>query len=67
MALWEVTDRMLKWYQPYVTLANGQASAQESLLLDYVRISRQSPSLPSIDQLSYRSLFSALNRFERSE
>lgn len=36
VALWEVTDQMLRWYQPYVTLANGHASAQESLLLDYV-------------------------------
>lgn len=34
---WTALDWMLKWYQPYVTLAKGNAVAQETLLLDYVR------------------------------
>lgn len=34
--LWAANDEILRWYQPYVTLARGHAAAEESLLLDYV-------------------------------
>ncbi|KAH7923217.1 hypothetical protein BV22DRAFT_1113507 [Leucogyrophana mollusca] len=32
---WSVADWMLRWYQPYVTLSEGNASADKSILLDY--------------------------------
>ncbi|KAF7366283.1 hypothetical protein MSAN_00884500 [Mycena sanguinolenta] len=34
--LWRVLDCTLRQYQPYVTLANGNATAEESVLLDYI-------------------------------
>ncbi|KAJ7262749.1 hypothetical protein B0H12DRAFT_1217525 [Mycena haematopus] len=34
--LWRVLDWTLRQYQPYVTLAKGNATAEESVLLDYV-------------------------------
>lgn len=36
-ALWASNDEMLRWYHPYTTLARGHATAEESLLLDYVQ------------------------------
>ncbi|KAG1820009.1 hypothetical protein EV424DRAFT_1323021 [Suillus variegatus] len=36
---WAVADWMLRWYQPYVTLSEGNAPAARSILLDYVSIS----------------------------
>ncbi|EGN97443.1 hypothetical protein SERLA73DRAFT_75127 [Serpula lacrymans var. lacrymans S7.3] len=36
--LWSVTDWMLRWYQPYVTLSKGEAPAEESILLDYIAL-----------------------------
>ncbi|KAF8881984.1 hypothetical protein BD779DRAFT_1754501 [Infundibulicybe gibba] len=34
--MWRELDSMMRWYQPYVLLANGGARAEESLLLNYV-------------------------------
>lgn len=33
---WSIADWMLRWYQPYITLAEGSAPASRSILLDYV-------------------------------
>ncbi|KAF7361328.1 hypothetical protein MSAN_01165400 [Mycena sanguinolenta] len=35
--LWRVLDWALRQWQPYVTMAKGNATAEESVLLDYVR------------------------------
>ncbi|KAI6012197.1 hypothetical protein EDC04DRAFT_2956844 [Pisolithus marmoratus] len=35
---WSIADWMLRWYQPYVTLAEGSVPASRSVLLDYVRV-----------------------------
>lgn len=32
---WSIADWMLRWYQPYITLAEGSAPASRSILLDY--------------------------------
>lgn len=37
---WAVTDWMLRWYQPYVTLSEGKAPASRSILLDYIALNR---------------------------
>ncbi|KAI5117631.1 hypothetical protein M0805_001274 [Coniferiporia weirii] len=36
--LWESKNWLVKRYQPYINLARGEASAEDSLLLDYVSI-----------------------------
>ncbi|KAJ6602443.1 hypothetical protein DFH09DRAFT_1124863 [Mycena vulgaris] len=36
--MWRTLDWMLRWYQPYVTLSRGQATAEESVLLDYIAL-----------------------------
>ncbi|KAF9005096.1 hypothetical protein BDQ17DRAFT_1353790 [Cyathus striatus] len=36
--VWRELDWTLRWYQPYVVLWNGNAKAEESLLLDYVEL-----------------------------
>ncbi|KAJ7480812.1 hypothetical protein FB451DRAFT_1030930 [Mycena latifolia] len=36
--LWRTLDWMLRWYQPYVIMSRGKATAEESVLLDYVAI-----------------------------
>ena len=36
--LWKNLDQLLRQYQPYVALATEHPSAEESLLLDYVRV-----------------------------
>lgn len=33
---WEYADYTLRWYQPYVVLAKGNARAEDSLMLNYV-------------------------------
>jgi len=38
--LWSVTDWMLRWYQPYITLSKGDALAEDSLLLDYIALNK---------------------------
>ncbi|EIN06901.1 hypothetical protein PUNSTDRAFT_54242 [Punctularia strigosozonata HHB-11173 SS5] len=38
--LWTVTDWMIRWYQPYVTLLRGNAPAGESILLDYIALNK---------------------------
>ncbi|KAI9463847.1 hypothetical protein HD554DRAFT_2175357 [Boletus coccyginus] len=35
---WSAADQMLRCYQPYVTLSEGNASAPRSILLDYVAL-----------------------------
>ncbi|KAH7886617.1 hypothetical protein F5I97DRAFT_1020265 [Phlebopus sp. FC_14] len=37
---WSVADWMLRWYQPYVTLSEGNAPASRSILLDYIALNR---------------------------
>ncbi|KAH7906363.1 hypothetical protein BJ138DRAFT_1162777 [Hygrophoropsis aurantiaca] len=37
---WAVADWMLRWYQPYVTLSEGRATAEKSILLDYIALNR---------------------------
>ncbi|KAG2072502.1 hypothetical protein BDR04DRAFT_1074030 [Suillus decipiens] len=37
---WAVADWMLRWYQPYVTLSEGNAPAARSILLDYIALNR---------------------------
>ncbi|KAJ8597250.1 hypothetical protein M405DRAFT_855738 [Rhizopogon salebrosus TDB-379] len=37
---WEVAEWMLRWYQPYVTLSEGNAPAARSILLDYIALNR---------------------------
>ncbi|KAK7028265.1 tubulin beta chain [Favolaschia claudopus] len=34
--MWRILDTALRQYQPYVTLAKGNATAEESVLLDYI-------------------------------
>ncbi|KAJ7485219.1 hypothetical protein B0H11DRAFT_2018547 [Mycena galericulata] len=34
--MWRMLDWMLRWYQPYVTMSRGNATAEESVLLDYI-------------------------------
>ncbi|KAJ7471870.1 hypothetical protein FB451DRAFT_1089993 [Mycena latifolia] len=34
--MWRTLDWMLRWYQPYVTMSRGNATAEESVLLDYI-------------------------------
>ncbi|KAJ6589046.1 hypothetical protein B0H19DRAFT_1102703 [Mycena capillaripes] len=36
--MWRVLDWMLRWYQPYVTMSKGNATAEESVLLDYIAL-----------------------------
>ncbi|KAJ7575407.1 hypothetical protein C8J56DRAFT_871477 [Mycena floridula] len=36
--LWRELDWHVRWYQPYVVLSQGNAKAEESLLLDYVSL-----------------------------
>ncbi|KAI0694036.1 hypothetical protein BC835DRAFT_1351017 [Cytidiella melzeri] len=33
---WHTADYVLRWYQPYVVLSQGNARAEESLMMDYV-------------------------------
>lgn len=37
---WAVADWMIRWYQPYVTLSEGNAPAARSILLDYIALNR---------------------------
>ncbi|EIW84409.1 hypothetical protein CONPUDRAFT_151431 [Coniophora puteana RWD-64-598 SS2] len=37
---WTVADSMVRWYQPYIMLSEGSASASNSVLLDYVTLNR---------------------------
>ncbi|KAF8840118.1 hypothetical protein BDN67DRAFT_996927 [Paxillus ammoniavirescens] len=37
---WSVVDWMLRWYQPYVTLSEGNAPASRSILLDYIALNQ---------------------------
>ncbi|KIJ67191.1 hypothetical protein HYDPIDRAFT_25666 [Hydnomerulius pinastri MD-312] len=37
---WSVADWMLRWYQPYITLSEGHATASRSILLDYIALNR---------------------------
>ncbi|KAJ6617982.1 hypothetical protein B0H10DRAFT_2031581 [Mycena sp. CBHHK59/15] len=34
--MWRVLDWTLRWFQPYVTMSRGNATAEESVLLDYI-------------------------------
>ncbi|KAJ7074670.1 hypothetical protein C8F01DRAFT_1101419 [Mycena amicta] len=36
--LWRVLDWMLRWYQPFVVMSRGNATAEESVLLDYIAL-----------------------------
>ncbi|KAJ7119520.1 hypothetical protein C8R44DRAFT_672332 [Mycena epipterygia] len=36
--MWRVLDWMLRWYQPYVAMSKGNATAEESVLLDYIAL-----------------------------
>ncbi|KAJ7736765.1 hypothetical protein DFH07DRAFT_842753 [Mycena maculata] len=45
---WRALDWMLRWYQPYVTMSRGSATAEESVLLDYIALG------------PFRSMFRAL-------
>ncbi|KAG2748209.1 hypothetical protein P692DRAFT_20954043 [Suillus brevipes Sb2] len=37
---WAVADWILRWYQPYVTLSEGNAPAARSILLNYIALNR---------------------------
>ncbi|KIO00664.1 hypothetical protein M404DRAFT_756865 [Pisolithus tinctorius Marx 270] len=37
---WSIADWMLRWYQPYITLAEGSAPASRSILLDYIALNQ---------------------------
>ncbi|KAG2354930.1 hypothetical protein BDR07DRAFT_1304682 [Suillus spraguei] len=49
---WAVADWMLRWYQPYVTLSEGNAPAARSILLDYLIIYQPPNHLISFPQTS---------------
>ncbi|KAF7290645.1 hypothetical protein MIND_01304800 [Mycena indigotica] len=36
--LWRSLDWMLRWFQPYVVMSRGNATAEESVLLDYIAL-----------------------------
>lgn len=38
--LWNIADFTLRWYQPYIVLSQGNARAEDSLMLDYVGSNR---------------------------
>ncbi|KAJ7904984.1 hypothetical protein B0H13DRAFT_2024215 [Mycena leptocephala] len=48
--MWRVLDWMLRVYQPYVTMSRGNATAEESVLLDYVSLG---PTLSIFRSLKY--------------
>jgi hypothetical protein len=37
---WSITDDLLRMFQPYITLSKGNITAEEGLLLNYVRVSK---------------------------
>ncbi|KAG2354931.1 hypothetical protein BDR07DRAFT_1493874 [Suillus spraguei] len=39
---WVVVDWILRWYQPYITLSEGNAPAARSILLDYIALNHMS-------------------------
>ncbi|KAF8881627.1 hypothetical protein BD779DRAFT_1005036 [Infundibulicybe gibba] len=49
--MWRELDWMMRWYQPYVLLANGGARAEESLLLNYIALG---PFLSMFRALHYK-------------
>ncbi|KAJ7280296.1 hypothetical protein C8J57DRAFT_1124912 [Mycena rebaudengoi] len=51
--IWRVLDWMLRWFQPYVIMSRGNATAEESVLLDYVALG------------SFRAMFPALKHNHR--
>ncbi|TFK63948.1 hypothetical protein BDN72DRAFT_802770 [Pluteus cervinus] len=36
--LWRELDWFVRWYQPYIALSNGNARAEETLMLDYIAL-----------------------------
>ncbi|KAI0077976.1 hypothetical protein K474DRAFT_1661006 [Panus rudis PR-1116 ss-1] len=38
--MWHVTDWALRWFQPYVSMAKGDAKAEDSVLLDYIAMNK---------------------------
>ncbi|CAL1702679.1 unnamed protein product [Somion occarium] len=38
--LWGVTDWAVRWFQPYILLAQGNAVAEDTLLLDYIAMNK---------------------------
>ncbi|KAG8215750.1 hypothetical protein J3R82DRAFT_7648 [Butyriboletus roseoflavus] len=57
---WSVVDWMLRWYQPYVTLSEGKASAPRSILLDYVSLHRLAVLYNSLTHRHYLIYVSTL-------
>ncbi|KAF9242854.1 hypothetical protein BU15DRAFT_72505 [Melanogaster broomeanus] len=60
---WSVVDWMLRWYQPYVTLSEGNAPASQSILLDYIALNRFAVLYYSLKHRHYLINVSTLTAF----
>ena len=58
--LWNVSDYVLRWYQPYIVLSEGNARAEESLLMDYVMNNRVATLLKVTKRRQYIIYFSMI-------
>ncbi|KAJ6482096.1 hypothetical protein C8R47DRAFT_1133907 [Mycena vitilis] len=54
--MWRVLDYALRWYQPYVVMSKGNATAEESVLLDYVNLGPVL-SMPRALKYNHRVIF----------
>ncbi|PPQ83480.1 hypothetical protein CVT24_005667 [Panaeolus cyanescens] len=53
---WRELDWMLRWYQPYIALNRGNATAEDSLLLDYIALG-PFLAIPRALQYKHRIIF----------
>ncbi|KAI0085214.1 hypothetical protein BDY19DRAFT_453229 [Irpex rosettiformis] len=56
--LWNVSDYVLRWYQPYIVLSEGNARAEESLMMDYIMNNRVMTLLKVTKRRQYIIYFS---------
>lgn len=54
--MWRTLDWMLRWYQPYVTMSRGNATAEESVLLDYIYLGSTLSMFPAL-KYNHRVIF----------
>ncbi|KAL4065570.1 hypothetical protein V8B97DRAFT_1150922 [Scleroderma yunnanense] len=60
---WSIADWMLRWYQPYITLAEGNVPASRSILLDYIALNQLFVLFYSLKYKHYLIYVSTLTAF----
>lgn len=60
---WSLADWMVRWYQPYISLAEGNVPASRSILLDYIALNQIFVLLYSLKYKHYLVYISTLTAF----